>query len=148
MSIATDLTRLQTAKADLKTAIEGKGVTVPSATKIDGYADLVDSIPSGGGGYSWNEVTMTSSFANSQGALNTLFGTISGKGGLAYIHGKAQSDFVNNQLYEICAINSGQSQAGGIVRYRNGAFNTNIIASSIDATCEIGDVYKVLIVDI
>lgn len=48
MSIATEITRLQTAKADLKTAIEGKGVTVPSATLIDGYADLVDSIPSGG----------------------------------------------------------------------------------------------------
>ena len=50
MSIATEITRLQTAKADLKTAIEGKGVTVPSATKIDGYASLVSSIPSGGGG--------------------------------------------------------------------------------------------------
>lgn len=50
MSIATEITRLQTAKADLKTAIEGKGVTVPSATKIDGYADLVDSIETGGGG--------------------------------------------------------------------------------------------------
>lgn len=50
MSIATDLTRLQTAKADLKTAIEGKGVTVPSATLIDGYADLVDAIQTGGGG--------------------------------------------------------------------------------------------------
>lgn len=48
MSIATDLTRLQTAKADLKTAIEGKGVTVPSATLLDGYADLVDSISGGG----------------------------------------------------------------------------------------------------
>ena len=46
MSIATEITRLQTAKADLKTAIEGKGVTVPSATKIDGYADLVDAIQS------------------------------------------------------------------------------------------------------
>lgn len=50
MSIATEITRLQTAKADLKTSIEGKGVTVPSATKIDGYADLVDSIQTGGGG--------------------------------------------------------------------------------------------------
>lgn len=50
MSIATEITRLQTAKADLKTAIEGKGVTVPSATKIDGYADLVEAIQSGGGG--------------------------------------------------------------------------------------------------
>lgn len=50
MSISTEITRLQTAKADLKTAIEGKGVTVPSATKIDGYADLVESIETGGGG--------------------------------------------------------------------------------------------------
>lgn len=50
MSIATEITRLQTAKADLKTAIEGKGVTVPSATLIDGYADLVDAIQTGGGG--------------------------------------------------------------------------------------------------
>lgn len=50
MSIASEITRLQSAKADLKTAIEGKGVTVPSATLLDGYADLVDDIPSGGGG--------------------------------------------------------------------------------------------------
>ena len=50
MSIATEITRLQTAKADLKTAIEGKGVTVPSATTLDGYAELVGDIESGGGG--------------------------------------------------------------------------------------------------
>lgn len=47
MSIASEITRLQTAKADLKTAIEAKGVTVPSATKLGGYANLVESIPSG-----------------------------------------------------------------------------------------------------
>lgn len=50
MSIASEISRLQTAKADLKIAIEGKGVTVPSSTKLDGYADLVDSIEAGGGG--------------------------------------------------------------------------------------------------
>lgn len=50
MSIASEISRLQTAKADLKIAIEGKGVTVPSSTKLDGYADLVDSIETGGGG--------------------------------------------------------------------------------------------------
>ena len=50
MSIATEITRLQTAKADLKTAIEGKGVTVPSAILLDGYADLVEGIQTGGGG--------------------------------------------------------------------------------------------------
>lgn len=48
--IATDLTRILGAKSDLKTSIEGKGVTVPAATKIDGYAALVDQIQQGGGG--------------------------------------------------------------------------------------------------
>lgn len=49
MSIASEITRLQAAKAELKTAIENKGVTVPSDTKLDGYADLVDIIEQGGG---------------------------------------------------------------------------------------------------
>lgn len=48
--IAADLTRILGAKSDLKTSIEGKGVTVPAATKIDGYAALVDQIQQGGGG--------------------------------------------------------------------------------------------------
>lgn len=50
MSIASEITRLQTAKADLKTAIEGKGVTVAASATIDAYADLVDGIEVGGGG--------------------------------------------------------------------------------------------------
>lgn len=49
MAISDEIARLQQAKADLKTAIENKGVTVPSSTKLDGYADLVDSIETGGG---------------------------------------------------------------------------------------------------
>lgn len=47
-TIAQEITRLTTAKADLKTAIEGKGVTVPSSTLLDGYAALVDQIQQGG----------------------------------------------------------------------------------------------------
>lgn len=50
MSIASEITRLQTAKADLKTAIEGKGVTVPASAKLDAYPALVESIQQGGGG--------------------------------------------------------------------------------------------------
>lgn len=49
MSVATEITRIQGAKADLKTSIEAKGVTVPSATLISGYAALVDQISGGGG---------------------------------------------------------------------------------------------------
>lgn len=47
MSISSEITRLQNAKADLKTAIEGKGVTVSSSAKLEDYADLVDSISTG-----------------------------------------------------------------------------------------------------
>ena len=47
MSIANELTRIQGAKADLKTAIEGKGVTVPASAKIDAYPDYVDAIQQG-----------------------------------------------------------------------------------------------------
>ena len=50
MSIASEITRLQEAKADIKTAIENKGVTVPAAATLDEYASLVDSISGGGGG--------------------------------------------------------------------------------------------------
>ena len=48
MSIATEITRINNAKAALKTAIEGKGVTVPESTTLDGYAALVDAISGGG----------------------------------------------------------------------------------------------------
>ena len=49
MSIQTELTRLTNAKAAIQTAIEGKGVTVPSGTLLDGMAALIDAIEAGGG---------------------------------------------------------------------------------------------------
>lgn len=45
MSIASEIQRLQNAKSAIKSAIEGKGVTVPTATKLDGYAPLISAIP-------------------------------------------------------------------------------------------------------
>lgn len=49
MSIASDVTRIESAKAAIKAAIEGKGVTVPDATLLDGMASLIESIEAGGG---------------------------------------------------------------------------------------------------
>lgn len=49
MSIQTELTRITNAKAAIKTAIEGKGVTVPDGTLLDGMAALIESIQAGGG---------------------------------------------------------------------------------------------------
>lgn len=48
MSIATEISRLQTAKTNLKTSIENKGVDIPAATKLDGYSAFVDAIQTGG----------------------------------------------------------------------------------------------------
>ena len=49
MSIQTELSRIINAKAAIKAAIEGKGVTVPDATLLDGMAALIESIEAGGG---------------------------------------------------------------------------------------------------
>ena len=59
MSIQTELTRITNAKAAIKTAIEGKGVTVPEGTNLDGMAALVEAISAGGGGGSGNFATGT-----------------------------------------------------------------------------------------
>lgn len=46
MTIASEITRLQWAKADIKTSIENKGVTVPSSASIDEYSWYIDQIQS------------------------------------------------------------------------------------------------------
>lgn len=51
MSIQTELTRIINAKTAIKTAIAGKGVTVPDGTLIDGMAALIESIEAGGGSF-------------------------------------------------------------------------------------------------
>ncbi len=46
MSIATEITRLQNAKASIKTSLENKGATIPYSTKLDGYSTIIDAMPS------------------------------------------------------------------------------------------------------
>lgn len=54
MSIQTELSRIKNAKAAIKAAIEGKGVTVPDATLLDGMAALVEEIQSGSGHFDFS----------------------------------------------------------------------------------------------
>ena len=49
MSVQSEITRLASAKTAIATAIEGKGVTVPDGTLLDGIAPLIESIETGGG---------------------------------------------------------------------------------------------------
>ena len=59
MSIVAEVNRLKDAKTAIKTAIEGKGVTVPDATMLEGMAALIDSIEAGGGGAQLDYGTFT-----------------------------------------------------------------------------------------
>ena len=63
MSIQTELTRITNAKAAIKTAIEGKGVTVPDGTLLDGMAALIESIQAGG---DFNSTIVKGSFTLSE----------------------------------------------------------------------------------
>lgn len=74
MSIATEITRLQNAKSAIKTSIEGKGVTVPSSTTLDGYSTLISSIPTGGGTLTVKTATATLSAVGSTLTFSSLSG--------------------------------------------------------------------------
>ena len=44
MSIQSEITRINSAKSDIASAINAKGVTVPNGTKLDGMASLIEDI--------------------------------------------------------------------------------------------------------
>ena len=79
MSIQTELTRLTNAKAAIQAAIEGKGVTVPSGTLLDGMASLIEAIEAGGvdklatGSISPAEITGELTITHNLGAKPNLF---------------------------------------------------------------------------
>lgn len=103
MSIKTEITRLQNAKASIKTAIEGRGVIVPDGTKLDGMAALVDSISSGGGSSSETWVL------NSYGRMTSSFTGISfvsnGETFSSITYGK--QGFMVRLLYDSTAVGGG-----------------------------------------
>jgi len=61
MSIANEIQRLQSAKANIKAAIENKGVTVGDGT-IDTYAEMKDEISAGGSGEDYLQYAKTVQF--------------------------------------------------------------------------------------
>ena len=59
MSVQSEITRIESAKTAIATAIEGKGVTVPDGTLLDGMAPLIESIEAGGGNLATGTFTTT-----------------------------------------------------------------------------------------
>lgn len=59
MSVASEITRLQGAKASIKSAIEAKGVTVPSNALLDSFATYIAQISGGSTGLVYETGTYT-----------------------------------------------------------------------------------------
>ena len=64
MSISSEITRISNAKTAIAESIANKGVTVPSGTKIDGMAALIDSIQTGGGGGDTSETWVLNEYVD------------------------------------------------------------------------------------
>ena len=118
MSIASEITRLQTAKADIKTAIEAKGVTVPSNATLDTYDDYVAQI-SGGGGDNGKLKSMV------DGSISAI--TTSDLGGILTVRNYAFNDCVSLKSAAI---------PDGVTKFGNYAFNscTSLSAITIPTT--------------
>ena len=136
MSIQTELTRLTNAKAAIKTAIEGKGVTVPSGTLLDGMASLIESIEAGGGGnIVAGSITPTSNMTTFK--VNHNFNTkdicfvVFMSDNKAYVaRGVLYSSFINGRKSWM-VYNAENSYFGGIF---GNAGNPTITTESVDFT--------------
>lgn len=71
MSIVDEITRLTSAKADIKAAIEAKGVSVPSSAKLDAFPSYVSQIE-GGGGVDWDAIAQRTLSGVAQGSASVV----------------------------------------------------------------------------
>ena len=127
MSIQTELTRIINAKAAIKTAVEGKGVTVPDGTLLDGMAALIESIQAGGGAEnvaygSYTPASDTYSIYYADlGAQKPIIAVVAGNNGSA-------EDYI-----KVFFVSSVKSAPLSLTSYGSGFVMYNI--ATIDADC-------------
>jgi hypothetical protein len=122
MSIASEITRLQTAKADMKTALEAKGVTV-GTTKLDEYDTLIASIPAG------TDISDADAAVGDVVASKTFYaGTTPRKTGTMVDRGTVSTDITT--VAQEVTIASGKHSGSGVVKI-SATEQAKIIAANI-----------------
>ena len=142
MSIQTELTRLTNAKAAIQTAIEGKGVTVPSGTLLDGMAALIESIEAGSGNFSVETGSITFAESYKPNSTPLVISHSLGKTPFAFIaYNGTRASFPKYQiayLYKLSAPHTVSSKAMrspySTIMYSNSAGTKNIVSSSASDT--------------
>ena len=127
-TIAENLSRIQSAKADIKTAIEAKGVTVPSSATIDTYSTYVSQISGGGGG-----IPMPS---------NLSAATLNDYGLLTSASIKSGVTSIGNNLFRHCTSLSSVTIPNSVTSIGNNAFDNCTSLSSVtipNSVTSIGD---------
>lgn len=151
MIIQTELTRITNAKAAIKAAIEGKGVTVPDSTLLDGMAALIESIEAGGGGtgnIAYGTITPADAMVDLEivhglGKVPDFFCIVASNNknsvysrsepyGQSFIYAIRSSDLNNNYYYY------GKHQYGSAVKYNSGNI-TDTISTGFNYYIALGE---------
>ena len=127
MSIQTELTRITNAKAAIKAAVEGKGVTVPDGTLLDGMAALIESIQAGGGS-SWTDsysVFATGTFTPTENITNLSIDT-----GIPF-DSAGGTDYRRQILIGYCEPSTGDSGQAGLLVFLWRAIGTHFNGADV-----------------
>jgi hypothetical protein len=144
MSIANEIQRLQSAKADIKSAIEEKGVTVGDGT-VDTYAEKIGEISVGGG------VSLPTNIAEISSGTWTQAANVSSNGAIDIEHGLTDapdlvlvtSDLFGKTIdYNALAqtMYSADSNSLLVVAYAQSAVSTRAAVDRASATVGVVDV--------
>lgn len=129
MSLSTEITRIETAKADIAAAIEEKGVTVPDDTKLDGMAALIVSIEAGSTEAKTELTQIAMSTISGNGTNQITYKHNTGIKPLA-IYISAAGTKTTNQVINMAAFNVGTTLTGTQVNTTSSSSSYNIGTAS------------------
>ena len=150
MSIQTELTRITNAKSAIKTAIEGKGVTVPDGTLLDGMAALIESIEAGGGATDVTDSVVSVAFSatNASNVLMGFKGIIPEDAKIAIFYFLGDMPNVsNNQCLLTTFPKVYLDDQMLYCRWKNSSYDLQVISSfQYDLVVNAGDTYRMVVI--
>lgn len=133
MSISSEITRIETAKEDIKTAIIAKGVSIPEAATIGTYATYVEQIKSlnfyqfNFDASSWDSNSSTTTFLNKyQKSFSLPSGMNSNSNIVSYVQVPYDSvSFSSNELDACYSWSEVEINDSNIIFYSSENININ-----------------------